>query len=465
MKNLTLRNITEACGGTYTGPEACLDTEITGITTDSRTVSEGGLFVAIRGEKTDGHRYVAGTFAAGALAALVEERPEDAAGALIQVPSTLQALKDLAEFYLAQLPADIVGVIGSVGKTSTKEMLAAVLGQKFRTLKTEGNFNNEIGVPLTAFRMREEDEIGVLEMGINHFGEMHRLAKITRPKTVVFTNVGTAHLEFLGSRDGILKAKSEVFDYMDENGQIIVNGDDDKLSTIEQVKGINPIRFGIGEQGFSHKNDVWADGIVSRGLDGISCRIHTAEGGFDVTIPSPGKHMVYNALAGTAAGLVYGLSLEEIRKGIESYMPLGGRFHIIKGDAYTVIDDCYNANPGSMKASISILKEALGRRVAILGDMGELGENEKAYHEEVGVYAAKTGIDLICCVGKRSEAMAEAAGKYAKEHPETDCAVRHYPTVADLLSSAEKILEKNDTILVKASHSMEFGRIVTALCG
>ena len=465
MKNLTLRNITEVCGGTYHGPEGCLDTEVTEITTDSRKVSEGCLFVAIKGEKADGHRFIPGSFADGALAALAEVAPAETDKAVILVPSTLQAIKDIAEFYLAQLPADLVGIIGSVGKTSTKEMVAAVLAQKYRTLKTEGNFNNEVGVPLTAFRMREEDEIGVLEMGINHFGEMHRLAKITRPDTVVFTNVGTAHLEFLGSRDGILKAKSEVFDFMDEKGHVIVNGDDDKLSTISEVHGVAPVRFGIGEQGCSNPNDVWADGIVSHGLEGISCVIHTEAGSFEVMIPSPGRHMIYNALAGTAVGLVYGLTLEQIRSGIESYMPLSGRFHIIKGDSYTVIDDCYNANPGSMKASISILKEALGRRVAILGDMGELGEKEKTYHEEVGAYAAEQGIDLICCVGALSEAMAKAAVDYTETHPEAHSLVRHYPTVEALMDDCGEILEKNDTILVKASHAMGFGRIVSGLCG
>jgi UDP-N-acetylmuramoyl-tripeptide--D-alanyl-D-alanine ligase len=311
--------------------------------------------------------------------------------------------------------------------------------------------------------MREEHEIGVLEMGINHFGEMHRLAKITRPETVVFTNVGTAHLEYLESRDGILKAKSEVFDYLRENGHVIVNGDDDKLSTIESVHGIVPVRFGIGETGCLHPNDIWADGIVSHGLDGIECTIHTPAFSFSVTIPSPGKHMVYNALAGTAAGLVYGLTAEEIRRGIESYTPLSGRFKILKDGKYTVIDDCYNANPGSVKASLDVLSEALGRRVAILGDMGELGANEKLHHEEVGAYAAEKKIELICCVGARSSAMAQAAEKYLALHPEAGGRVLYYPDLPQLLEALDGILEEKDTILVKASHSMEFGKIVSAL--
>ena len=315
----------------------------------------------------------------------------------ILVKSSLIAVKDIAEFYLKQLQIPVVGITGSVGKTSTKEVIASVLAQKYNTLKTQGNFNNELGLPLTIFRLRDEHEMAVLEMGISDFGEMHRLAKIARPNTCVITNIGLCHLEFLKSRDGILKAKTEIFDYLQSDDHIILNGDDDKLVTVQETKGIKPVFFGV-----ENHQGIWADEIKPEGLKGISCCIHAGEESFSVLIPVPGKHSVYNALAATAVGLTYGLTIEEIRKGIESLQSVSGRFHIIEAPNYTVIDDCYNANPISMKASLDVLTDALGRKVAILGDMGELGADERKMHKEVGKHAAEKEIDVLLCVGELS---------------------------------------------------------------
>ena len=212
MKNMTLGNIAEACSGTYHGTEEAKEKTITDITTDSRKAGKGSLFVAIKGEKVDAHRFIPAVFEQGALCVICEQAPEQAAGAYILVESSLQAIKDIAEFYRKQLDMKVVGITGSVGKTSTKEMIASVLSEKYRVLKTLGNFNNELGLPLTVFRLREEDEIAVLEMGISNFGEMHRLSKSARPDFCVMTNIGKCHLEFLGDRDGVLSAKSEIFD-------------------------------------------------------------------------------------------------------------------------------------------------------------------------------------------------------------------------------------------------------------
>ena len=220
-------------------------------------------------------------------------------------------------------------------------------------------------------------------MGISNFGEMHRLAKVARPNTVIMTNIGCCHLENLIDRDGILKAKSEVFDFIQPDAHIIINGDDDKLATITDVKGIKPITFGLTPQ-----CDFYATALQSRGLKGTSCLFHTPAGEFSAVVGMPGKHMVYNALAGAAAGWVHGLSIEQIKAGIEANGTLAGRFHIIDTPRCTIIDDCYNANPVSMKASLEVLQDGIGRKVAILGDMGELGENEKALHAEVGKFAA-----------------------------------------------------------------------------
>ena len=269
----------------------------------------------------------------------------------------------------------------------------------------------------------------------------------------MITNIGLCHLEFLKSRDGILKAKTEIFDFLKPEGHVILNGDDDKLVTVDEVKGIKPVFFGI-----ENHSGIWADAIKPEGLKGISCCIHTEKGSFSVLIPIPGHHMVYNALAGTAVGLTYGLSLEEIKAGIESLQPVSGRFHIIETGKYTVVDDCYNANPVSMKASLDVLTDAMGRKVAILGDMGELGENEVEMHREVGVYAASRNLDLLLCVGELSQYMAEAA-----KHAAPTKTILHFATKEEMLKELPKILQEGDTVLVKASHFMGFEDVVKEL--
>lgn len=455
MKYMTLQAMAEACHGIYFGNPEDAKKEVTAITTDSRKAEPGGVFAAIRGERVDGHDFIPGVLKKGALCVISEKQPVTEQGNYIVVEDTIQALGAIAGYYREQLGIPVVGVTGSVGKTSTKEMIASVLAQKYRTLKTAGNFNNNLGLPLTIFRLTEEDEIAVLEMGISHFGEMHELARIAKPDTCVITNIGQCHLEFLGDRDGVLRAKSEIFDFLPEDGHIILNGEDDKLSAIQEVKGICPVFFG-----FEKEDGVWADHVQAQGLAGISCRIHTSQGSFDVTVPIPGLHMVLNALAGTAVGLQYGLTLAQIQAGIESLQPVAGRFHIVQTDDYTIIDDCYNANPVSMKSSLSVLADALGRKVAILGDMGELGTNEQELHREVGSYAASLDIDRFLTVGPLARYIADGI---LAEHPEAD--VICYENLQKLLHDLNRQLVKGDTILVKASHFMHFEKLVENLTG
>lgn len=453
MKELTLENLTRVCNGKYYGDEKKKCLEVTSITTDSRKVEEGCLFVPIAGTRVDGHNFIPEVMQKGALVTLSEKILENSDFPYILVESTLQAVKDIAQFYLESLKIPVVGITGSVGKTSTKEAIASVLKQKFCTLKTQGNFNNELGLPLTVFRLREEHEIAVLEMGISDFGEMSRLAQIAKPDTCVITNIGTCHLENLGDRDGVLRAKTEMFSFMKEKGNIVLNGDDDKLSTIKDYNGIKPVFFGL-----SDNCEIYADEIKSHGLKGTECTIHTGKEQIRVFVPSPGRHMIYNALAAAAVGRIYGLEKEQIKRGIESIEALSGRFRMIETENFLIVDDCYNANPMSMKASLDVLRDGDGRRVAILGDMGELGENEASLHQEVGEHAARCGIDVCICVGALSKHMAASAKEMNPE-----LTVIYEKDKQELLQKLPDYVRKGDTILVKASHFMGFEEIVKAL--
>ena len=453
MKHMTLREITAACGGTYFGDPESTAKEVSSVVIDSRKVTQDSLFVAIRGARVDGHTFIPQTIEAGALCALSEEPLGEVTFPYILVDSCTQALKDLAEHYRKSLDIKVVGISGSVGKTSTKEMIATVLSQKYNVLKTEGNFNNEIGVPLTIFNLREEHEIAVLEMGINHFGEMTRLAKMARPDICVITNIGVAHMELLGSRDGILKAKTEMFQYMNPDGTIIFNGDDDKLITYSPENGITPIYFGLGEN-----SSYRAEQIANNGLRGTNATFVTPKSKFSAHISIPGEHMVHNALAGIAVGYALGMSDAEIKAGIEALKPLAGRNHLIETNTYTIIDDCYNANPISMKASIDVLSKADTRTVAILGDMGELGAKEKEMHYDVGQHTATAGIHVLICIGTLSEELARGAKETGR-----NIQIYHYPDQEHFFAEMSSILEKNDTILVKASHAMAFEKIVKKL--
>ena len=453
MKHMTLKAIATACGGTYYGPEENLETEVSGIAIDSRKIEMNWLFAATVGERVDGHSFIESCYEKGALCCLGEKEYAYNEHSYIQVASTFQALKDIAEYYRSTLEIPVVGITGSVGKTSTKEMIASVLGVKFNTLKTAGNFNNEVGLPLTVFHIREEHEAAVLEMGISDFGEMHRLSKVARPNICVITNIGFCHLEFLGDRDGVLKAKSEIFDFAAEGAKAIVNGDDDKLCTLKSRKDLDCTTFGMDSS-----NDIYASNVENLGLDGLKCDISTPVGDFSAHIHIPGMHMVYNALAGTCVGLACGLTLEEIKSGIENAQTISGRNNIIHTENYTIMDDCYNANPVSMKASLDVLATALGRKVAILGDMGELGTDERSLHYTVGEHAAEKNIDLLLCVGTLSEEIVKGA---KEKNPEMNAVL--FGNKEELLEKLPKLLEKGDSILIKASHFMQFEKIVKAL--
>ena len=462
MPNLTLENIAKACEGTYVGDEELLSSVITGAVTDSRKVEPGNLFIPIRGERVDGHSFIPDVFEKGALIVLSEQELDAPAGPYIRVESTTEAMQKLAAFYREALAIKVVGITGSVGKTSTKEMIASVLSRKYQVLKTSGNYNNEIGLPLTIFQIRREHQVAVLEMGISDFGEMHRLAAMSQPDICVITNIGLCHLENLGTRDGILKAKTEVFAHMQPDGTVILNGDDDKLQTQAIVNGKPAIFYGIhredsGENAKNLTSDFYATDIRNLGLEGMQAVIHTPQGEFLASIPLPGEHNVYNALAGTAVGMQLGLTLEEIAAGIASVQTIAGRSNLIHTGGMTIIDDCYNANPVSMKASIDVLAHTKGRRIAVLGDMGELGTDERTLHRGVGEAVAESGIDALFAVGELAEEYAAVAAV------NTSCSVHYHKTVTEVLPELTAYVREGDTILVKASHFMNFPQIVEAL--
>ena len=458
MKNMTLKNIAGCCHGRLIGGREEL--EIAGAVMDSRQIEKDFLFFAIKGERVDGHRFIPQAMKQGAACAVCERVPEweekEAEGPYILVENVQKAMQDIAAFYRGTLSIPVIGITGSVGKTSTKEFIAAVLSQKYRVLKTRGNYNNELGVPLTLMRIREEHEVAVVEMGINHFGEMHRLSRMAAPDIVVMTNIGDCHLEALGSREGILRAKSEIFDFSKESGTVIINGDDDMLSGIREVHKKAPVTFGKNKS-----NSCYVTDIHSKGLFGTEIRLHIPSGDFQTEIPLPGEHMVYNALAAAAVGEALGLSTEEIRAGIAAVKPTAGRSNLLRCNDRVILDDCYNANPVSMCAALDLLARADTRKVAILGDMFELGEDAEKLHGEVGSYAAKLGIDVIICVGELSENMAREAEKNGSGRSR----VYYYPEKEVLLQELERLTKPGDTVLVKASHGMDFGKIVEKLKG
>ncbi len=454
MKNLTLENITKACQGTYYGDESLFCQEVEGVVIDSRKVKPGYLFVAIDGVKVNAHKFIPDTVKAGALCVVSHEDLGETDFPYILVESTGQALLDIAKLYRDSFDIKVVGITGSAGKTSTKEMIASVVSQKYSVHKTLGNFNNEWGLPITIFGLEEGHQVAILEMGVNHFGEMRRLSSVASPDICVITNIGVAHLEFFKTREGIYRDKTQMIQDMKSGGKIILNGDDDLLSQTAPIKGASPIFFGMGEE-----NTFRAGHMRPQGLKGTACTIYLPEDiSFNCIVPLPGIHMVSNALAGAAVGYALGLTPEEIKAGIEGLPSIPGRNNIIKTERLMILDDCYNANPVSMKASIDVLDMALGRKVAILGDMGELGDNTGELHREVGAYAAEKGIDLVCGIGKISKELVDGA-----ENRSDATQGVWFESKADFLAAMGEIIKEGDNILVKASHGMQFTEIVEAL--
>ena len=446
MTPCTAREICAAVGGTLLQDSGA---PVTGVTTDSRAVQPGQLFIPLVGERFDGHAYISKALEGGAAGCLTAAAPETLLpGKLyIQVADTRLALKALAAWYRNKFDLPVVQVTGSAGKTTTKEMIASVLSQRYNTLRTEGNFNNDIGAPLTLLRLMPEHQAAVIETGMNHFGEIRYLGEMVRPDIAVITNVGDAHIENLGNtRQGILRAKCEIFENLTPEGIAVLNGDDELLNTVTLPQTI--LRCGVGDG-----CDVRVTDIDDRGLEGVACTVTIEGEHYRLTTSAPGRYMIYPMAMAAAIGRRLGLTGEEIAAGVAAYTTVGSRMHLIRlpGERL-VIDDCYNANPQSMAEGLRMLAASPAQhRVAVLGDMGELGQLTAQAHRDMGALTRRLGLTAVA-VGEKMHALTE-----------TDPQAQWFATVEEAMPAIRQLFTPGTAVLVKASHAMHFERIVKEL--
>ena len=366
----------------------------------------------------------------------------------MQVADTRLALKALAAWYRSRFTLPVVQITGSAGKTTTKEMVAAVLSRRYDTLKTQANFNNDIGTPLTLLGLAPQHQAAVIETGMNHFGEIRYLGEMVRPDIAVITNVGDAHIENLGNtRQGILRAKCEIFQHLSPDGIAVLNGDDPLLNTVALPQTI--LRCGRGEN-----CNVRVTDVDDRGIEGIACTVTTDKASYRLATASPGSFMIYPMAMAAAIGEVLGLTGEEIAAGVAAYVPTGSRMHLIRlPEGRLLIDDCYNANPQAMEEALKLLAVTPARRrAAVLGDMGELGELTVSAHRAIGVLTGELHLDSVIAIGEKARDIASAAPN-----------ARWYASVDDAMPVIRAAFTEGTAVLVKASHAMHFENIVKEL--
>ena len=436
----------KAVGGEAKGslPEAAVRSLIT----DSRRAGEGAVFIALKGGKADGHDFVKGL--EGRILAAVVERAVDADVPQIVVESTYRAVGDIGAYIREKSGVTVIGVTGSVGKTSVKELTASVVSQRYNTLKTEKNHNNELGLPMTLFRLTEDNDAAVLEMGISYFGEMTRLSRIARPDIAIFTNIENVHTENLIDRDGVLRAKTELVPNMrsDHDPVLILNAEDDKLLGYRVPEDRRAVYYGFGEGCFAR-----AENVVPHGIESTDFTLFLGGESIEVSLPASGRHMVLDSLAAAAAGHEMGLTLPEIKRGLESFVPVEGRMTKLEYHGALIISDCYNASPTSMAASLRVLAGAEGRKLALLGDMLELGERTAELHRGIGTLCAELGIDMLFTVGELAKNIASAA---------REAGLRAVFECSDALAAQliRSQLREGDVLLVKASRGMALENVI-----
>jgi len=433
--------------------------KISDVSIDSRKLKEGDLFFAIKGENFDGHNFVDEVISKGASAVVIEkkylEKFKDKNYPLVVVEDTTKALGELARIYRDKFNVKVIGLTGSNGKTTTKEMIAEVLSTKFKTLKTEGNLNNNFGVPLNLFRLQKSHQIAVIEMGINHFGEMKTLCEIANPDFGIITNIGTAHIEFLKNREGIAEEKGMLFKYLKEkNGFGFINSDEELIK--QQARGLKKkLTFG-----FNSKADVRGKVLSLNNLAQPVLRVTYRNKSVVINLPTFGIHTAQNALCAAAVGLKFGVSLRKIKSALESFKSYDKRMQVIDLDGYTIINDAYNANPDSMRMAIQTMKLMNGyfQKLAVLGDMLELGEYSEKYHRELAHYLKENGIQKVFFFGELTKSSFEEALKLELD-------AKHFDDKKQIADEIKNILPEGSLILLKGSRKMKMEEIIDYLKG
>ena len=446
MEKISLKKIAEVVGA-----KCDCDLEITSVCTDTRNIDKGCLFIAIAGENFDAHDFVEDAAKKGAAAVLCQ-REVECSVPVLYVKDTRTAYLDIAGYYRSLFSIPIIGITGSVGKTTTKEFVALGLSAKYKTLKTQGNFNNDIGMPRTLLGLDSTFEAAVIEMGMNHFGEIHNLSLRSRPTMGVITNIGVSHIENLGSREGILKAKLEILDGMEKDAPLILNGDNDLLREVK-ISGRQVYLFGIENE----KADFRAVNIKSDGASTHFTVIYPG-GENEITVPATGNHIVLNALCAFAVGVLNSVRADALAKKLGEYVPSGMRQRQVDCGEFVVIEDCYNASPDSMRAAFSTLTSLKAdKKIAVLGDMLELGEYSERFHTEVGKIAAESGIDALLCYG-------EASRFYKKSAEENGIKkAMRFDNQDELLEQLLKEIEQGSAVLFKGSHGMHLENVIKKL--
>jgi UDP-N-acetylmuramoyl-tripeptide--D-alanyl-D-alanine ligase len=451
MKKLTIEQITVAVKGKLLLGDP--KDEISGVSTDSRKVAEGDVFFPLIGEQHDAHDFIPQAVERGCRTFILSRKPDGLSGPfnIIQVDDTTKALQELAAYYLSLFSMKKIGVTGSTGKTTTKEMLYWIFSEKYKTARNIGNFNNHIGLPLTVLSIPEDTEAGVFEMGMSELGEIDLLAKLVRPDIGVITNIGISHIENLGSRENILKAKLEITNYFTPDGILIVNEDNDFLSR-DDVSG----NYKVVTTGETGRSNFIISNIIDYGEEGIEFTIEHKQEMQTFRLNIPGRHNAYNGALAVAAASFCGITMAEAARGLLKLEITDKRLNIKGKNGMKIIDDTYNASPDSMKAAIDVLTATNGfRKIAILADMFELGENSDAFHAEVGRYAAESSVDILIAVGTQARHIYEAAKEILGEPK-----VHYYETKELLMADIGSMISSGDVILLKGSRGMAMDQVV-----
>ena len=448
MKPTKLKDIAGWCGGTL-DPQYN-EVEVCGVATDSREVKPGQLFIPLVGARADGHTFIRRAVENGAAATLSSAENSPQGVPTIHVADTLLAFGSIAAGYRAEMTARVVAITGSVGKTTTKEMLAAIFQRQFRTVWTEGNHNNNLGLPMSVMDLEPDTEIAVLELGMNHFGEMSYLTKIARPDMAVFTNIGTMHIEHLGSREGILRAKLEILEGMPDDGVVVMNGDEPLLWNLRDSMRFKHYYFGVDNPAC----EVRASNVRSDD-SGVTFEAVVFGRPVEIFVPANGQHTIYNALAAISAAALSGAAPENVKAGLAAFENTGMRQKIYERGGYTIIEDCYNAGPESMEAALNVLAErsTKGRRIAVLGDMLELGSCAMAEHYRIGRLAVGKA-DLIFAYGVDATRVVTGAVTGGMK---PSCAM-YYEDQDELIHDLRARTRPGDTLLFKGSRGMKMER-------